>query len=180
MTLGLKEQYTMMHIDSHTKTILFGADCDLQLHACFHKTTGVLKRTWGYFLDDKTGAAKRGHSSIKAKDCLKVIQLEYDPNRISLEQLIVLFLLSHAKAKKSKKESSLLHRQRPVIYCETNEDKVIAEVIMGQIECFQLKPYDVQLKMIEHFFKGSTQPKVFYQNDLIPITHEKLQPELHA
>jgi len=103
----------------------FGAGCFWGVEAALRQVKGVLATTVGYAggtLDNPTYedvcTDKTGHA--------EVVQVEYDPARVSYEELLDVFWSSHDPTTLNRQGPDLGTQYRSVIFCHTPEQQAAA------------------------------------------------------
>jgi len=114
-------------------TATFGAGCFWGVEATFRKVPGVLDAAVGYsggttdnptykdVCTDKTGHAE-------------VVQVSYDPNRVSYEKLLEVFWSCHDPTTLNRQGPDVGAQYRSVVFHHTPEQKAAAEAAKARLE----------------------------------------------
>lgn len=105
----------------------FGAGCFWGVQEAFDKVEGVLSTAVGFMggitknpTYEQVCAGNTGH--------IEAVQLEYDPNKISYDELLNIFWKIQDPSSKDKQGEDIGFQYRSVIFYHTDKQKSIAEV----------------------------------------------------
>ena len=131
----------------------FGGGCFWCTEAVFQEVNGVQKVVSGY-----SGGNVPGHPTYR-EICsgltghAEVVQITFDANVISYEDILVVFMTSHDPTTLNRQGADHGTQYRSVIYYHTKEQKEIADLVLKEIA-----PYYVNLIVTE-----VSPLKVFYE-----------------
>lgn len=104
----------------------FGAGCFWHVEEAFRKIKGVTKTTAGFMGGDvknpgyeQVCTGKTGHA--------EVVQLEYDPDVVSYDELLDVFFRIHDPTQLNRQGFDVGSQYRSVIYFHNEKQKIIAE-----------------------------------------------------
>ena len=108
-----------------TETATFGAGCFWQVELLFSETKGVVKTRVGYM-----GGDEERYSSPEYKDVCtdrtghtEVVQIEFDPKKVSYTQLLDLFWKNHNPTTPNRQGPDVGTQYRSVIFFHNTKQK---------------------------------------------------------
>jgi len=116
-----------------TELATFGAGCFWGVEETFRKLPGVIETAVGYM----GGATERPTYEQVCSDRTghaEVLQLTYDPDTISYEELLNVFWKSHNPTTLNRQGPDIGTQYRSAIFYHTPEQKVIAEKSKQELE----------------------------------------------
>ncbi len=154
-------------ISQTTKEIaVFGGGCFWCTEAIFEELEGVLSVTSGYaggsmknpsYEDVSTG--QTGHA--------EAIQIEYDPNIISYEDLLTVFFYTHDPTTLNQQGADAGEQYRSIILYKNESQKKIAEKFIQEL--IEAKAYTnkivTEIKPLEKFFEAEEYHQNYYKNN---------------
>jgi peptide-methionine (S)-S-oxide reductase len=111
----------------------FGAGCFWGVQAAFKKVDGVLGTTVGYMGGDYEDPAYEDVCSGKTGHA-EVVKVEYDPDRVSYEDLLDVFWDIHDPTQHNRQGPDIGRQYRSVIFYYDEEQKEKAEKSKRQLE----------------------------------------------
>ncbi len=143
------------------KKAYFAGGCFWGVEYYFDKRQGVISAVSGYmggslenpaYQDVKTG--KTGH--------YETVEVTYDSEKVSYEELAKLFFEIHDPTQKDGQGSDIGEQYKSVIFCNDEEEKQIAEKLIGILK---LKGYDVVTKIlpVTKFYKAEDYHQDYYE-----------------
>ena len=116
-----------------TEKATFGAGCFWQVEEEFRKVDGVIDTAVGYeggHVDDPTYeqvcTGTTGHT--------EVVQIEYDPSRVSFEELLAKYFAIHDPTQLNRQGPDVGHQYRSVILAHSDEQADAARRIIEQTQ----------------------------------------------
>ena len=134
-------------------TATFGAGCFWGVEADFRKIEGVTSTSVGYagghvanptyeqVCTDRTGHAE-------------VVQVEYDPDVVSYEQLLDLFWRAHDPTQLNRQGPDVGRQYRSVIFFHTPEQKAAAEASKEKIQVNHRRPVVTEVTPAPPFYEA--------------------------
>ena len=116
-----------------TEKATFGAGCFWGVEADFRQIDGVVATAVGYeggTLADPTYRDVCSHTTGHAE----VVEVEYDPARVSYEQLLTVFWEGHDPTQLNRQGPDVGDQYRSVIFYHTPEQRAVAEASKQQLE----------------------------------------------
>ncbi|MCX5642739.1 MAG: bifunctional methionine sulfoxide reductase B/A protein [Candidatus Omnitrophica bacterium] len=118
---------------AHFETATFGAGCFWGTEATFRQLKGVIKTTVGFMggtlknpTYEEVSTRKTGHA--------EVVQLEYDPNQASYQQLLNIFWSMHDPTTPDRQGPDVGTQYRSVIFYYTPEQEKIAQLSKQKLD----------------------------------------------
>lgn len=123
---------TFVYMSMNVQKITFGNGCFWCTEAIFQTVKGVKSVTSGYMGGDVANptyeqvcTGKTGHA--------EVIQLEYDADEISLDELLLIFFKTHDATTLNRQGNDIGTQYRSAIFYHNNEQKQAAEAMIVKL-----------------------------------------------
>ena len=161
--------------------ITFGNGCFWCTEAVFQSLNGVSKVTPGYmgghvvnptYKDVCTGST--GHA--------EVIQLEYDPALISIDELLLIFFRTHNPTTLNRQGADVGTQYRSAIFYQTEEQKIAAETMIKRLtdeKIFDNKIVTEVTPATEFYRAEDYHQNYFNNNPGNPYCAAVIQPKLY-
>ncbi len=133
------------------KKATFGAGCFWGVEAAFRQLDGVTKTEVGYeggTLENPTYEDVCSHTTGHAE----VVQVTYDPERISYEQLLEVFWAKHDPTQLNRQGWDIGDQYRSVILFEDDEQREVALRSKAQEQTRHAKPVVTQIESASTFY----------------------------
>ncbi len=147
-----------------TELTTFGGGCFWCLEAVFRLVPGVISITNGYaggFTKNPTYkevcSGNTGHA--------EVVQIEYDPKKISFKQLLELFWKSHDPTSLNRQGADIGTQYRSIILYHNEYQKKIAEESKAEISKQFVKPIVTVIVPFNIFYKAEEYHQDFYRKN---------------
>lgn len=171
---------TTINLPDHLKLITLGAGCFWCTEAVFQRLEGVEKVVSGYsggFVVNPTYnavcAGTTGHA--------EVIQVYYDPSKISLSQLLEVFWATHDPTTLNRQGADVGPQYRSAIYYNKPEQKEIAENLkleLNKSAVFE-KPIVTEITAFSNFYEAENHHQDYFnQNGRQPYCQFVIQPKV--
>jgi peptide-methionine (S)-S-oxide reductase len=150
----------------NTQTATFGTGCFWCTEAIFQQLDGVIKATSGYSGGQtKSPTYKQvcegntGHA--------EVIQVEYDPSKISFDELLEVFWKTHDPTTLNRQGNDVGTQYRSVIFYHNNEQKEKAEKYKSELDKSDAfdKPIVTEISPFTEFYKAEDYHQDYYHNN---------------
>src|SRR5690242_1771607 len=128
----LRRNRTMSNQET-TEKATFGAGCFWGVEADFRQVPGVVATTVGYEGGTTTNPTYRdvcSHTTGHAE----VVEVEYDPARVSYERLLDIFWANHDPTQLNRQGPDIGDQYRTVIFYHTPEQQAAAQASKEQLE----------------------------------------------
>lgn len=142
----------------------FGAGCFWHVEDLFQKTNGVISTNVGYIggnlanpTYEEVCTDKTGHA--------EAVQVDYDPDVISYEELLDLFWSNHDPTSLNRQGPDVGYQYRSAIFVHDDEQKKIAEKSKEKLEhsgIFQ-KPIVTEITPAPEFYKAEEYHQKYFQ-----------------
>lgn len=142
-----------------------GGGCFWCIEAVLQQVNGVEKIISGY-----TGGTAPGKPTYR-EVCsgltghAEVIQLSFDPNVISYEDLLIIFLTSHDPTTLNRQGGDVGTQYRSVIYYHDKEQKASAEEVLKQVASYYEDPIVTGLDPLGTFYQAEDHHQDYYRNN---------------
>ncbi|MBW8683203.1 peptide-methionine (S)-S-oxide reductase MsrA [Chitinophaga sp. B61] len=163
-----------------TEKATFGGGCFWCTEAQFQYLEGVTRVESGYeggtvpdptYDDVSTGTT--GHA--------EVIQVTYDPEKISYEELLQAFWQSHDPTQLNRQGNDVGTQYRSVIFYHNDNQRELAELYMKKLQSSGAydKPLVTEITAATDFYKAEDYHQDYYsQNGSQPYCHFVIKPKL--
>jgi peptide-methionine (S)-S-oxide reductase len=148
----------------NTKTAVVGGGCFWCTEAVYQEVPGIESVVSGY----AGGATKNPtYESVCSGGTghAEVIQITYDPARISYRKIIDLFWMAHDPTTLNRQGNDVGTQYRSIILYGTPEEKEIAEKSMAEAQAHFKDPIVTEIKPLEVFHPAEKYHQDFYANN---------------
>jgi peptide-methionine (S)-S-oxide reductase len=136
-----------------TKKATFGAGCFWGVEAAFRQLDGVAKTRVGYAggdLEDPTYEDVCSHKTGHAE----VVEVTYDPERVSYEQLLDVFWHKHDPTQLNRQGWDIGDNYRSVIFVHDEEQRDAALRSKGEEQSSRRAPIVTQIEPAQTFYEA--------------------------
>lgn len=162
------------------ETIVFGGGCFWCTEAIFQRLRGVQSVTSGYAggqmpdpTYDQVSSGATGHA--------EVIKIEFDPNVISLDDLMSVFFSTHDPTTPDRQGADVGSQYRSVIFYTKSEQADKAQKFVDRLEDEKVFDHAIvtEIKPLGEFFTAEEYHQNFYnQNKSKPYCQVVINPKL--
>lgn len=151
--------------NSNLELITIGGGCFWCIEAVFNEIKGVKKVVSGY-----TGGKVPGRPTYR-EVCsgltghAEVIQVSFDPEVISYEDLLVIFMTSHDPTTLNRQGADRGTQYRSVIYYHNDEQRIIAETVVKEMTPYYSDPIVTEISASETFYEAEENHQDYYKNN---------------
>ncbi|WP_268542523.1 peptide-methionine (S)-S-oxide reductase MsrA [Candidatus Nitrosotenuis cloacae] len=141
----------------------FGAGCFWCVEDVFRKTKGVTSTAVGY-----SGGWKKNPTyedvCTDTTGHAEVVQVEYDPNQITYEQILDVFWNSHDPTTPNRQGPDVGTQYRSVIFCHDSEQQKTADASKEKLERLGRFPKKIvtEIKPASEFYKAEEYHQQYY------------------
>ena len=143
----------------------FGGGCFWCTEAVFQEVKGVEKVLSGY-----SGGNAPGHPTYR-EICsgltghAEVIQVTFDTNVISYEDILVIFMTTHDPTTLNQQGGDRGTQYRSVIYYHDDMQKEIAEVVSKEISPYYENDVVTEISPLDVFYEAEKEHQDYYRNN---------------
>ncbi len=149
-----------------TEKATFGAGCFWGVEAAFRKIDGVLEATSGYsggrvkdpsYGDVCTGTT--GHA--------EVVEVEYDPERVSYEKLLEVFWKEHDPTQVNRQGPDVGTQYRSAIFFHSPEQEAAARSSLEGAQARYKKPIATEITPASEFYRAEEYHQRYFERGLL-------------
>jgi peptide-methionine (S)-S-oxide reductase len=141
----------MNQAQGHTETAVFGGGCFWCLDAQFRLIPGVEKVTSGY-AGGKTPNPTYEQVCSDQTGHAEVIQVEFDPNKVSYEELLRKFFQAHDPTTLNRQGPDVGTQYRSIILYTSGTQKTIAEKVKAEAQSAWPRPVVTEIVPLTRFY----------------------------
>jgi peptide-methionine (S)-S-oxide reductase len=162
-----------------TATATFGGGCFWCVDAVYQYVPGVLKITSGYAggtvpnpTYDQVCTGRTGHA--------EVVQISYDPSKVSYDQLLDLFWKAHDPTTLNRQGADHGTQYRSIILTSSPEEAAAAEASKKKAQALFSDPIVTEIVPLTTFYPAEEYHQDYYQNnkDKNPYCRAVIAPKL--
>jgi peptide-methionine (S)-S-oxide reductase len=162
-----------------TATATFGGGCFWCVDAVYQYVPGVLKITSGYAggnvpnpTYDQVCTGRTGHA--------EVVQISYDPSKVSYDQLLDLFWKAHDPTTLNRQGADHGTQYRSIILTSSPEEAAAAEASKKKAQTLFSDPIVTEIVPLTTFYPAEEYHQDYYQNnkDKNPYCRAVIAPKL--
>ncbi|MDB9721225.1 peptide-methionine (S)-S-oxide reductase MsrA [Winogradskyella sp.] len=142
-----------------------GGGCFWCTEAVFEEVKGVEKVVSGY-----TGGKAPGRPTYREicsglTGFAEVVQVTYDANIISYEDILVIFMTTHDPTTLNRQGADRGTQYRSVIYYNNDGQKKVAEVVLAELAQYYDNPIVTEVSAASIFYEAEKEHQDFYKNN---------------
>lgn len=145
------------------QTATFGAGCFWCIEAAMNQLNGVVQALSGY-MGGSEQDANYGRVCDGDTGHAEVVQLQFDDNHISFEQLCLIFFSLHDPTQLNRQGNDVGSQYRSVIFYHSSEQLRLATEIIAKLSCDQVfsAPIVTQLSAAETFYPAESYHQAYF------------------
>ena len=155
---------SLRKVESSDKKITFGGGCFWCTEAVFDLLQGVIKVESGYSGGKISNPTYREVCSGMTGHA-EVIEVTYDPDQISFEDLLRIHLSTHNPTTLNKQGADTGTQYRSVIFYRNESEKNLAEKVISEMQPFFENPIVTEIAPFEQFYKAETEHQNYYKEN---------------
>ena len=161
-----------------TQTAILGGGCFWCVEAVYERMPGIISVTSGYAGGEKENptyedicTGKTGHA--------EVVQIEYDPAKISYDKIIDLFWDAHDPTTLNRQGADVGTQYRSIILTANNEEARLARESKDRAQAKFKSPIVTEIVPLEKFYPAEDYHQDFYrENPMHPYNMAVIRPKL--
>jgi len=150
--------------ESSDKKITLGGGCFWCTEAVFDLLQGVIKVESGYSGGKISNPTYREVCSGMTGHA-EVIEVTYDPDQISFEDLLRIHLSTHNPTTLNEQGADTGTQYRSVIFYRNESEKNLAEKVISEMQPFFENPIVTEITPFEQFYKAETEHQNYYKEN---------------
>ena len=143
----------------------FGGGCFWCTEAVFQEVKGVDKVVSGYSGGNVLGKPTYREICSGLTGHAEVVQVTYDANIISYEDILIIFMTTHDPTTLNKQGADRGTQYRSVIYYHNNEQEEIAEVVTKEVSAYYNNPIVTEISPLDIFYEAEKEHQDYYKNN---------------
>ena len=147
-----------------TEKAIFGAGCFWGVEAEFRKVEGVIEVTSGYS-GGNTRNPTYGDVCSGATGHAEVIEVEYDPSKVSYEELLELFWKEHDPTQLNRQGPDVGTQYRSVIFFVTPEQETAAHASKEKAQERFKKPIVTEIRSASEFYRAEEYHQRYFEKN---------------
>ncbi len=147
-----------------TEKAIFGAGCFWGIEAEFRKVEGVVEATSGYS-GGHTKDPSYGDVCSGATGHAEVVEVEYDPSKVSYEELLELFWENHDPTTPNRQGPDVGTQYRSAIFFLTSEQEAAALASKEQAQSKFKNPIVTQIKPASEFYRAEDYHQRYFEKN---------------
>lgn len=142
-----------------------GGGCFWCTEAVFQEVKGVEKVVSGY-----SGGTVPGHPTYR-EICsgltghAEVIQITFDANSISFEDIVVIFMTTHDPTTLNRQGADRGTQYRSVIFYHDDYQKEISELVIKDLQTYYDHPIVTEISPLDVFYEAEKEHQNYYRNN---------------
>ena len=148
----------------NNKTITLGGGCFWCTEAIYRDTNGVLGIKSGFsggFIKNPPYREVRNGRTGHAE----VIQISYDLEKISLQELLTIHLMTHDPTTLNQQGADKGNQYRSIIFYGDDEEKIVAEKVIENLRNSYSDPIITELKPFAVFYEAEEAHQNYYEQN---------------
>ena len=147
------------------KLATFGGGCFWCTEAVFQKVKGVEKVISGYSGGNVPGKPTYREISSGLTGHAEVIQITFDANTISYEDLLIIFMTTHDPTTLNRQGADKGTHYRSVIFYHDENQKNISYEVLKQLQSYFDNKIVTEISALDIFYDAEKEHQDFYRNN---------------
>ena len=147
-----------------TEKARFGAGCFWGVEAAFRKIEGVVEATSGYS-GGHTETPSYGDVCSGATGHAEVVEVEYDPAKVSYEELLEVFWKEHDPTTKDRQGLDFGSQYRSAIFYTTPEQEAAAHASREKAQERYRKPIATEITPASGFYRAEEYHQRYFEKN---------------
>lgn len=142
-----------------------GGGCFWCTEAVFQEVKGVVKVVSGYAGGNVPGKPTYREICSGLTGHAEVIQITFDANSISFEDILVIFMTTHNPTTLNQQGADKGTQYRSVIFYHTDTQKVIAEEVLKQLQVYFDTKIVTEISALPIFYEAEPEHQNYYKEN---------------
>ena len=142
-----------------------GGGCFWCTEAVFQEVKGVERVLSGYAGGNVPGRPTYREVCSGLSGHAEVVQVTYDANVITYEDILVIFMTTHDPTTLNKQGADRGTQYRSVIYYHNEKQKEIAEIVIKELDSYYDNPIVTELSKAPIFYEAEKEHQDFYESN---------------
>ena len=152
-------------MSKNIQVITIGGGCFWCTEAVFQKVKGVEKVVSGYAGGNVPGKPTYREICSGLTGHAEVIQVTFDANMISFEDILVIFLTTHNPTTLNRQGADVGTQYRSVIFYHDTTQQEIAEKVIANVQTYYADKIVTELGPLPIFYEAEDYHQNYYQNN---------------
>lgn len=152
-------------MSKNLKLATFGGGCFWCTEAIFLEVNGIEKVVSGYSGGNAPGKPTYREVCSGLTGHAEVIQVTYDADVISYEDILVIFMTTHDPTQLNRQGADVGTQYRSVIYYHDDTQKQVAEVVIQQLAAYFDDPIVTEISPLDIFYDAEDYHQDYYRNN---------------
>lgn len=144
----------------------FGAGCFWGVEAAFRKMDGVSEATSGY-AGGRVKDPSYGDVCSGTTGHAEVVEVEYDPEKVSYEELLETFWDEHDPTQVNRQGPDVGTQYRSVIFFHSPEQEATAQASMQKAQARHKKPIATEITPVSEFYRAEDYHQRYFEKGLL-------------
>lgn len=151
--------------DKKLEIMTVGGGCFWCTEAVFNEIKGVEKVESGYMGGTVPGTPTYREVCSGLTGHAEVIQVSFDPSKVSYEDLLIIFMTSHDPTTLNRQGADAGTQYRSVIFYHDDKQKLTAELVANEIAPYYERSIVTEISAAEKFHKAEEVHQNYYANN---------------
>ena len=147
------------------ETATFGGGCFWCIEALFQEVNGVERVISGYTGGNAPGKPTYREVCSGLTGHAEVIQVSFDANIISYQDLLVVFMTTHDPTTLNQQGADIGTQYRSAIYYHDNTQKEIAGIVLKEVQPYFDQPVVTEISPLGIFYEAEEYHQDYYRNN---------------
>jgi peptide-methionine (S)-S-oxide reductase len=147
-----------------TEKAIFGAGCFWGVEAEFRKIEGVVEATSGYS-GGRTEEPSYGEVCSGTTGHAEVVEVEYDPEKVSYEELLEVFWKEHDPTQVNRQGLDMGTQYRSAIFYTTPEQEAAAHASREKAQERYRKPIATEITAASEFYRAEEYHQRYFEKN---------------
>lgn len=150
---------------NHNEIMTVGGGCFWCTEAVFNEVNGVEKVVSGYSGGNVPGKPTYREVCSGLTGHAEVIQITFNPEIISYEELLVIFMTTHDPTTLNKQGADVGTQYRSVVFYHDENQKEIAQEVVAELSKYFDNPIVTEISPLINFFEAEEYHQNYYANN---------------